>query len=265
MFKHCSCAVKHCSCAVKHCSCAVLLSMVLLVQGCTTTGQVVSDVDTPNEALLQAAGNHAGLIELYKKRLIDAGSKQESDVYRYQLGQAYLAVSDPESTLFYVQPVTDEGRGNETFWLLQSRAYMALNDQEKALETAETALTIQKESPFVHNQLGQVYARTGEYAQARLAFTRARMLMLDDVVVKNNLALMDILEGDYDSAVMRLLPLYNAGQADDTVRANLLLALVRSGRFEEFNAVLNAADTKEERMVLYSILAAMEPILPAEE
>ena len=244
---------------------AVLLLAVLLVQGCVTTGQMPPNPDEPNEALLQAAGNHAGLIELYKSQLIAAGTVQESDQYRYQLGQAYLAMSDPESTLFYIKPVTDAGRGSDAFWLLKSRAYMALDVQEKSLEAAETALALEARNPFVHNQLGQVYARAGDYHGARVAFTEARMLMLDDVIVKNNLALLDILEGDYESAVRRLMPVYNIGQADDTVTANLLLALVRSGRYQEFTTVLNTAETEEERLMLFSILSALEPVVPNRE
>ncbi|AMO55931.1 tetratricopeptide repeat protein [Endozoicomonas montiporae] len=239
----------------------VVLLVPLMIQGCTTTGQVVTDIDAPNEALLQAAGNHAGLIELYKTRLMNAGNVQEQDQCRYQLGQAYLAMSDPESTLFYIKPVTDEGRGNDQLWLLKSRAYLALDQPDKSLYCAETALAIKNNNPYVHNQLGQVYARVGDYAGSRAAFTEARVLMLDDVIVKNNLAMLDILESDYDSAVRRLMPVYNAGQADDTVKANLVLALVRSGRYDEFVSVMQSAETEEERVVLFSILAALEPVI----
>ena len=241
---------------------AVLLLAVLLVQGCVTTGQMPPNPDEPNEALLQAAGNHAGLIELYKSQLIAAGTVQESDQYRYQLGQAYLAMSDPESTLFYIKPVIENNRGNGDVWLLQSRAQLAMDNISDALSAASTALDFSNDDPRIYNQLGLIYARNREYEQARTYFNKARTHMLNDITVKNNLAMIDILQEDYDSAIQRLMPLYNANLADDRVTANLVLALVRSQRYEEFKAVFSDAKTEQERIALFRVLSELEQAEP---
>ena len=222
-------------------------------------GAIYSNDAPTNEALLIAAENNAGLIDFYREQLENAQTTRESDELRIKLSESYLNMGDPDSTLFYLQPIIEAGRQTAELLLLQSRAQLAMQKHEHSQETALTALAMDDSNPNTHNQLGLVYARSGDYDNARFHFNQARILWLDDVTVKNNLAMMDILEGRYETAVSRLMPVYLAGQADDRVIANLTVALARSGRYPEFKSVYNDARNEEEYQAVFHLIATMEP------
>ena len=209
-----------------------------------------------NESLLKAADNHAGLIELYKSRLALAKTDQEQQQARLQLGKTYLAINDPESTLFFIDPLLTDGQGDAEIWLLQSQALLALDKPQEAMNAVRTAKQKSSSNPAILNQIGLVHANQGNYSAAREAITQARNQMLDDRVVKNNLAMLDILEQDYSSAIKRLMPLYTSGQADERIKANLVLALVRAGLYNEFKSVYAGAKTDQERQALFIVLSS---------
>ena len=245
----------------------IVLSAVLL-QGCASvpsadSGQAINDnslsvTSVANESLLKAAGNHVGLIDLYKEQLLQAETIQEADSSRYQLGLTYLEAHDPESTLFYIDPVAQAKRANADTLLLQSRALLALEKTNEALQSATDAQAMDGNDPRITNQLGLIYSHMGDYQEARRFFRKAREGMLDDAIVMNNLAMIDILEKNYKEAVDRLMPLYNTGQADDRVIANLVVALVRGKMYDEFKSVYTGAETEQERIELYRAISDME-------
>lgn len=254
---------------IRHALAIGLCLSVLLIQGCATNSSSDSRraADAPvladsvaNESLLKAAGNHAGLVELYKNQLKTAPDVQTEDASRYLLGQAYLDARDPDSTLFYINPVVSAGRANAKMLLLQSRAYLDLEQQGDALQAAVDAMALDPKDPHIANQLGLIYADMGSFSEARRFFHKARQGMLDDVIVMNNLAMINILEKKYRSAVERLMPLYNTGQADDRITANLVVALVLGGMYEEFKAVYTGARTEQERVQLFRALSEMKAV-----
>ncbi|MFK0570900.1 tetratricopeptide repeat protein [Endozoicomonas sp.] len=250
---------------VRHVVVIGLTLSVLWLQGCASVPAADSGGSDPvagpvaNEPLLKAAGNHAGLIELYKDRLQTASDVQTADSNRYQLGVTYLEAYDAESTLFYINPVIEAGRADASILLLQSRAFLVLDQQGKALQAAVDAMGKDAKDPRIANQLGLIYADMEYFSEAKRFFHKARKGMLDDAIVMNNLAMIDILEKNYRSAVERLMPLYNTGQADDRVTANLVVALVQGGMYEEFKSVYTGAKTEQERMDLYRAISTMEP------
>ena len=237
-----------------------VIALAFVLQGCVTSGGAVYSNNAPtSEALLIAAENHAGLIDFYREQLENTPTTQESDELRLKLSETYLNMGDPDSTLFYLQPLTEAGRANAGVLLLKSRALLAMKKYESSMETAQNALAMDDGNPNIHNQLGLIYAQAGDYNRARWHFNQARVHWLDDVTVKNNLAMMDILEGKYPTAVARLMPVYLAGQADDKVIANLVVALARSGQYQEFKSVYSNARNEEEYRVVFHLIATMNP------
>lgn len=224
----------------------VVLIATITLQGCATTNtQFVSDnspdtapASNANEALLQAVGNHSGLIALYRHRLAQSTDTAGQNEQRLKLAETYLEAGDTESALFYCQPVI-EGTGTleKACLLVKSKALLATGDHQQALVASERALALVPQDPAILNQLGLVYADAGRYEEARTRFNQARLLMLDDVTARNNLAMVDLLEQRWPQAADKLMPLFHSGQADDKVTANLLLALARSGREQEFVVV----------------------------
>ena len=243
--------------------CYWLLFLVFgFLQGCATVsgGSSVTHAEEPpvNEALLIAAENYAGLIVLYKDQLEEAGSPIESDEIRLKLSHAYLQVGDPRSALFYIKPVITEGRNDPRFFLLKAKALRAQDKTSAALDAAQSALNLAPGNPEALNLAGLLHADRGDYKDARQYFNAARMHKYDDVTVINNLAVLDILEGDYHTAYNRLMPLYRLGTADEQVRANLAIALARANRYNEFRSIYNSTSSEEEKIALYRLITTLE-------
>ena len=81
---------------------------------------------------------------------------------------------------------------------------------------------------------------------------KARELLYEDVVISNNLAVMDILEADYQRAITRLEPVYKNGQADKQVVSNLVLAYAKVGDFVQVKALLGGMYSAEELYHIYT-------------
>lgn len=242
--------------------------LALLLQGCAvapgkgakaSAPQVDNKTAASQASLLQSVGNYSGLIALYKGRLKATRAGLEQDGIRLSLAQAYLQSGDPDSALFHLDRVLEAGRGNRDYWLEKSRALMALNRPEPALQAARSALTLDSGGGDIHNQLGLIFAEQGNYSEARRQFDQARGALFDDVAVKNNLAMVDILQQRYPQAVARLMSLYRSGQADQQVRANLSLALARGGQLQEFLSVNGDSGlSRAQQLGLFRILQQLD-------
>ena len=214
-----------------------LLLLLFTVTGCSLTSE---RSQTPNEAGAERAladesflinsGNYTRLISLYKEQL----KSNDQPEIRVKLTKAYLDTQDNESALFTIAPVmTLASVGAEPFYL-QGLAQFNLGN----IEQAERSLSIAAHKAFdnakIINLLGAVQAELGKLTQARESFNRARSLLYDDVVIKNNLALVDIMEGKYQDAAARLMPIYRSDPngADQQLKANLAIAAAKLGSFE---------------------------------
>ncbi len=236
------------------------LQPVMIPQPVKSSDAAVSDsaeAKEPNEKLLKAAGNYAGLVSLYKKRLTEAESLKDQDHYHYLLAEAYMLSGDPESALLHIDPIIYAERDTPELFLLKSKALLRQGDLKGALRTAVTAEGYGTQQPEIYNQLGLVQAYGGDYQKARSNFERARFLMIDDVTVQNNLAMLDILEQSYESAAQRLLTLYRNGHADERVKANLALSLAKSGRVDEFISIFGKGNDQED-MNLFRALSQLK-------
>ena len=201
-------------------------------------------IEQPNETLLQAAENYAGLISLYKQQLEQTETAEQEDNIRLKIAGAYLGAQDPESALFYLDPVIEQGRGSADLFLLKSKSLLVISDYQQALKAAITAYGFGADNPEIFNLMGQAQVYLGYLPSARRNFEKARKGGLDDLKAQNNLAMLDILEGHYDAAAKRLTALYRTGQADDQVKANLASG---SGKKRPVPGVLNHYRFWQER------------------
>ncbi|KXZ34559.1 tetratricopeptide repeat protein [Vibrio alginolyticus] len=239
---------------------ALWLLCALSLSGCSSLyqtsnneGSQAQNRDKPlefdQESLLIKTKNQAGLIELHKAQL----QQQESPQTRLKLAQAYFDGHDPESTLFVLTPLLSSSTTlpRDELYFLQGRAEYQLGQIEQAQRSLSAALQVNPSSAKALNSISIIYAQQGEWRKAREGFIRARELMFDDVTVKNNLALIDILEQDYQSAAARLLPIYLNGQADDMVTANLALIMAKIGSYEHLRSFYGQQYSDEELYLAY--------------
>ncbi|WP_087023851.1 hypothetical protein [Thaumasiovibrio subtropicus] len=233
---------------------ACLWLMAVLV-GCNTTANH-SEVDIEkNEAILKTTNDPQGLVDFYKAEL----AKQDGPRERYKLAEAYLGIDDAESALFYMQPLIEEERLSATGYYLYGRALAMQGEYLKARHAILEAIVREEAMAEAHNFLGVLDAEQGRFDDARSAFNQARALLFDDVTIKNNLAVLDIYQQDYESALNRLLPLWSNGLGDDRIRANMLLAMAKLGRYDDFRALVGS-DREEFAVIdLYQALATSQP------
>lgn len=213
----------------------------LLLTGCvssagnqrnTINASDASSLSFDQETVLIKTNNYLALIELYKQQL----QQQDQRQTRLKLAQVYLDFQDPESALFILGPLFNSKTEHDTEFYLQGMALYRLHRITDAKQALSIAQDHNPNNPKTINMLGIIYAQSAQFDQARMSFNRARELMYDDIAVKNNLALIDMLEEDYQTAADRLLPIYHNGQADDRVIANLAIIMAKSGSLNHLHA-----------------------------
>lgn len=257
----------------------VILAWVCVLAGCASNQKF--DGDIAQENMLIKTENHSGLIEFYKTKL----KEKEDASTREKLAQAYLDYGDPDSSLFTISPLTKrvtdkeavKKRANSSTWkglvwqswtsnkvhinwlLIQANSELGLDKREAALSSALQAFQLDKKNAEVANLIGVIYAAGGNIYEARHYFYIARENLFDDVKVKNNLALLLMLEGKYDRAVDMLLPLYTNGQADQQVESNLIIAMVKNNDLDLMRRVLKPKYSDREIAQKYQALKPVEP------
>lgn len=201
---------------------ACLLAISVL-SGCATQPEPTSLIE--EETLLIQSGNHEKLVEYYKAQL----SKSENRQTRMKLALAYLNSGDPESALFFVSPLNMGQEAHAEPLLIEAKSLYSLGQFRKAKTQALKAYELKPNNAEIENLLGMICAANSDLEEARQYFTSARTNLYDDIKIKNNLAVLNIVEGHYQKAVQLLLPIYLKGKADKQIEANLTLAMAKIG------------------------------------
>ncbi|SBS25889.1 Tetratricopeptide repeat protein [Marinomonas aquimarina] len=235
----------------------VLVATTLLA-GCASSGGQNSMASNNNERFLELSENNARLIELYKERLRSA----EDVTTRLKLAHAYLDAGDNESSLFTLAPLIREGKGGGEAFYLQGLAQYNVGRLRQAETSLQIAINQDAKSAKAVNMLGVVYAELGNLVGARQQFNQAREMMYDDLVIKNNLALVDMLEGKYQDAVVLLMPVYlnNPDQADPQLKANLAILLSKLGSFETLRRIYGERYSDAQLFDIFNDLKSSVPV-----
>lgn len=196
------------------------------------------------EQMLTSSGNSKALIELYKGELI----REYSEALKLKLVKAYMREGDFESASFHLQEIEVDDSNVSTVSFLKAKVYLALGDIESAYQRIQTALVGKESFPEAENLMGLILAEKKELQKAREYFYLAKRHYHDDLTITNNLAVLDLLEGNYTYVVDRLQPLYLKGEADKTIQANLILANVKLGRYHQAETILKEQGYKEDQI-----------------
>lgn len=209
------------------------LFVVLALTACTTVdGQSAKSGKYTNEQLLVSSGNHQELIKLYKQQLLE---KDQPDT-RIKLVRSYVETSDFESAIFYLKPLIEsKNEVSADAYFYYGKAKFGLNEFAQANASLNKAVDLQPNHGEALNLLGVLAAYDGDYQLARERFVQAREMMVDDVKIKNNLAMMDLIEGRYQSAIEKLLPLLSQPTPSPKVKSNLAFAYAKLDMYEQFS------------------------------
>lgn len=233
----------------------------LLLAGCATGSKSDSSADFNaskwDETFLEQSQNYPRLIELYKTQL----KQKESSDTRLKLAQVYVDTGDNESALFTLTPLITSTHANAKTFYLQGVAQYKLGMLPQALHSLEIAVKKSSDDARVINMLGVAQAELGQLSDARGSFNKARELMYDDVAIKNNLALLDMIEGDFKQAAARLMPIYvnTPSKADAKVKANLAIIVSKLGSFETLKSLYAGKYSEAQLFDIFHGLRASEP------
>ncbi|WP_394208951.1 hypothetical protein [Enterovibrio calviensis] len=213
------------------------LATTLLVVSCTTSSP--SDYARQNgEKLLMDSGSYSALITRYQTEL----QKEPSAEVRHKLANVHYLMGDPEAAMFQLSQIPPKARNTAELALLRANVFFDQGKMPSAEQYTNAAIRIDNKLGEAHNLRGLILAGKGQLAEAKVAFESARQFHFDDATVKNNLAMIAMLQGDFDQAIDILMPLVQSGRADDTAKANLVLAFAKAGRTRAFSQMLAGSE-----------------------
>lgn len=220
----------------------LLLGFSLILVGCSNHSSInnkdkqislstlLSEVAS-KEKLYSSTHSYGKLIDLYREILksLPRNDIDSRNLYLYKLSKAYFNNGDNKSAILYSQPLLDVPNYKQKALSLKLKALIQSGNYKEGLVVANEIIKINPNIAETYNSQGIAYAALGEMTQAEKSFNKARSYFLDDQVSINNLAMLDILKGNYKNAVRLLLPLYLNNNKDQRIIYNLVFALVKSG------------------------------------
>lgn len=224
----------------------VILLFPLVINGCASGRSSLQEEarTTSKETLLLKTADSEKLIAFYKAQL----KEKESAELRMKLIEAYLQSGDVESAAFHIAEIDFDEKNAANVVFLKARVAYLTGEYIQAYQYAQTALSLSTAYPEAENLMGLIQAERGELVSAREHFLMARRHYYDDAVVKNNLAVIDLIEEDYQSAVDKLQPLYLKGEADRKIISNLAIAYAKLGEYKAVKRVLEEQNYSEEQI-----------------
>ncbi|HID7510771.1 TPA: tetratricopeptide repeat protein [Enterobacter hormaechei] len=232
----------------------LVVCTIFILCGCSGTLSSNFSDDQQKEFILNKVNNNKGLIEFYREKL----RKHDDADIRYKLSERYYIIEDYDSSLRYLKPMLI--KGDEKVLLLASRDYLETGDVERALNYVKQIIDINPKNGEAYNLQGVILAQKGDYNNAYVAYDKARQLFVDEKLVGNNIAMTNILQGDYASARDTLLGLYRSGNSDSQVLHNLVYVLIKLNDINSAEAILHEISPDETAADLIESLGNIEPV-----
>ncbi len=245
------------------------LILAISLVGCSSSPTEEDKVFDSTEKIYIVSHNYVKLIDLYKEAL----QKEPNNIdILTKLVRAYLDSGDPESARFYLRSLFEEMTKEDPYiYYLDGLAYYQSEDFTAAIESldkgAELAQYQSSNSKFeqlltgdIFNLKGISYASLGNIEEARKNFVLAKKNFYNETKITNNLAMLDMLNGDYDLAYKKLIKLYYSTSSDDTTKANLAVCLAKLKKYEELKLLFKGDFDESSIFQLYLYLNSLERV-----
>ena len=221
--------------------CIVLLTLGILA-GCQSTSSQQSQTqdDVTN---MEKVKNYDGLISHYKS-MLKQGS-QDTKI-KEKLAWAYFRKGDIESANFYVQHLQKEGVETSSLYQLAGQVFDAKNDTTSAISAYLSSIKSGNSSGQVHVLLAVSYTKAGQYDAAYQELNNARLRGYDDVVIKNNIAMIHMANGEYEQAIAMLTPVLKDNPGNKVIKANLAIALIKTQQVDAARKLLKGDFSDQE-------------------
>ncbi|WPC76463.1 tetratricopeptide repeat protein [Vibrio porteresiae] len=234
----------------------VVTLLLISLSGCVaTSGKRNGGIDTQTqEKVLLSSKNYQKLITFYKSQLL----AKEDFATRIKLIRAYVETADFHSAIFYLEPLLNTKKESFDVNYLAGKSYLNLGDLDRANRYLTQANRLNPREADVLNLLGINDCYRGEFYQAKQRFLQARVFMDDDITVKNNLALVAILQQHYFTAKDLLEPMYfSNANGSQRIKANLAIVYAKLGDMGGFTR-LTTTLSPEQRNKLFANLKALK-------
>ncbi|WP_237486266.1 tetratricopeptide repeat protein [Vibrio hippocampi] len=240
-------------------STSVLAVAMSLLLGCQTTANTSQDseVNIKSEsqvAQMEKVNNYDGLIEHYKQQI----AQNNNDVKAMEnLAQTYLAKGDIESAQFWVLHLLHKGVSTANLYQLHGQISMQQGEAKTALVAYQDAVKAGQNGGQIYVLLGIAHSQLDEFSQAVEQFNQARLLGYDDLTIKNNLAVIYLAQQDYPKVIETLIPLLKQHPDNQVIKANLAVALFKTGQQAQAQKLLSDQFNDTE---LYLISRQLKPV-----
>lgn len=206
--------------------------MLAVLTGCT--GGLSNSTDSDQkEYILTQLNDYQGLIEIYRNKL----SVKDNDDERYHLSQLYNKIGDYSSSNIYLSPLVDNNK-DKKYLLLQAKNYIELGQENNAEPILKELLLKDGSNGELWNLQGVLFAQQGHYSEAISSFEKARGLFYNEEIVINNIAMMEILQQNYQKARDYLLSLYSRKKYQQQTVYNLVYTLVKTNDYASARKVI---------------------------
>ncbi|MEZ9504286.1 hypothetical protein A136_09280 [Vibrio crassostreae 9ZC13] len=232
----------------------IVIILSYFVFGCANSS-LDSKLSESKESILIETNNYPKLIAYYKGQL----KIKESDSTRIKLAEAYANNGDYESSLFVITRVREK-ESNVKAIVVECNALFEIGNIRKAELCLLRANELDKNNPEIENQLGITYAYLGYIKKSKYYFERSREHFVDDVKIKNNLAMVSMLEGDFEHAASLLLPIYIKGASNEKIETNLVFSLVKINQIDSAKKILASRYSEKESFQIINDIKSSQSV-----
>ncbi|PMK77881.1 hypothetical protein BCT92_03020 [Vibrio sp. 10N.261.52.E5] len=232
----------------------IVIILSYFVFGCANSS-LDSKLSESKESILIETNNYPKLIAYYKGQL----KIKESDSTRIKLAEAYANNVDYESSLFVITRVREKD-SNVKAIVVECNALFEIGNIRKAELCLLRANELDKNNPEIENQLGITYAYLGYIKKSKYYFERSREHFVDDVKIKNNLAMVSMLEGDFEHAASLLLPIYIKGASNEKIETNLVFSLVKINQIDSAKKILASRYSEKESFQIINDIKSSQSV-----
>ncbi|OCG21519.1 hypothetical protein A9G22_09350, partial [Gilliamella sp. App2-1] len=233
----------------------VVCSILFFATGCQNS-TLRYDLDEQQKIYIhETTKNYGGLIEIYKQRL----QRTDSEDTRHKLAQIYYLSNDFDAVKRVLKPVLRETK-NDSILVLYGHVESRLGHNDIALEYLNKAIAINQKNGEAYNVKGIVLLKKRQYDAARYSFNLARENFYDENKVTNNLAMLSILNKEYNEAYKHLNILYTKGYRDQTILHNLLYTLVKLNKMQLAKSFCIGHRLSNDPDILIQELRQIEPV-----
>lgn len=230
------------------------LVISLLLVGCSSQ----TNLDNKErESILTKVNNYKGLIAFYREQL----SKNDTPEVRLKLCEVYNKIEDYESSQNCLKELVSSSPTDESL-LLSAQNNSTLGHDEIALRQIDEAIKINPKMGEAYNLKGVILAHLGDLENAKTSFEKARNLFVAEDIVNNNLAMIAIVEKDYNLARSYLMPLYSRGYNSPKIVHNLIFTLVKLNDYSTADMLIRQNNLEDSSQRLIADLDGIMTTIP---